>query len=210
MSLDGGEYNPRFIEGVGAVEGIAIYAGRIYWANSPGGANAGIGRANLDGGEANASWIVGEQNSLGGVAVDARPSPPTLLMPSLALRFRDKTSYNLRSGAALLGVYVPGQGELTVTSPGLSWAVSKGTVRYPGQGNSYLSFLRIRSGTGRQGKRIRAQLRQRGWARVRVDVTYTEDRFYPATASRKLILRRYPGARGGWVEHPKPPPSKHR
>src|SRR5262249_31422899 len=155
------------------------------------------GRANLDGSDPNPAWIPSTERGLRGVAVDARPTPPYLLLPSRSIRNRRNAFYNLRSGAALIGVYVPDQGQLTVTSPGLSWEVFGSSVRLAAEGGYYLWWIRIRAGNGATGRRIRSQLRGRGWAPVKLRMTYTQDRIYPVTAGRRLTLRRYEGASAG-------------
>lgn len=213
-NLDGGEVNEAFIPNTGFVDGIAIQDGRIYWnASWPGGPSS-IGRANLDGSEANPTWIPSSESGLGGIAVDARPTPPNLTLPSRPIRIDSRVEYNHRSGAALLSVYVPPhgplaapsppQGQLQVVSQGLSWKVFASTVSLPTRRGAYLWQVRIRSGSGAVGRRIRTQLRRRGWAQVKVRLSYSQERVYPVEATRKLILRRYPGARVGWVKPPLP------
>jgi hypothetical protein len=210
-NLQGGEVDETFIPNAGVVDGIAIQAGYIYWATRGPLGNASIGRANLDGSEADPAWITSGELEFGGIAVDDRPTPPYLILPSRSIRFAQNVEYNLRTGAVLLGVYVPPrgppgspsrpQGQLEVRSPGLSWKVAPSLVSEGG----YLWQVRIRSGKGRVGRRIRRQLRRRGWARVKVTLGYETERVYPVEATRKLILRRYPGASGEWVKHPGPP-----
>lgn len=212
-NLQGGEIESVFIPETGALGGVAVQAGHIYWAASWSGGGTSIGRANVDGSEADPAWIPSsERLELGGVAVDERPTPPSLILPSRPIRLVSNVQYNLRTGAVLLGVYVPPKGplpspspppgRLAVTSPGLSWKVFTSTASLPSQGGSSLWQVRIRSGSGAVGRRIRAQLRRRGWARVTVHLSYTQERVYPVEATRKLILRRYRGARAGWVKHP--------
>lgn len=214
-NLEGGEVNDAFIPSTGFVDGIAIQAGHIYWdARWPGGTSS-IGRANLDGSETNPTWIPSSDPELGGIALDARPAPSYLTLPSRPINLVPNVEYNLRSGAALLGVYVPPhgplsapsppQGQLKVVSQGLSWKVFGSTVSHSAHGGSYLWQVRIRSGGGVVGRRIRTQLRHRGWARVTVRLSYTQERVYPVEATRKLILRRYSSASAGWVKHPGPP-----
>lgn len=207
-NLEGGEANDTFIPDAGVVDGIAVQAGRIYWAAKWPGGTSSIGRANLDGSEADPTWIPSGEPELGGVAVDERPTAPYLILPSQPIRFVPRVEYNLRSGAALLGVYVPPQGppvaaslpqgQLAVTSPGLSWKVFGSTVPHPVQGGFYLWHVRIRPSSGPLGRRIRTQLRRRGWVRVEVRLRYEQERVYPVEATRRLILRRYRGATAGW------------
>jgi hypothetical protein len=218
-NLEGGDIDLDFIPEVGATKGIALHGGHIYWAGRLGNSTASIGRARLDGSGVDTAWISSSVPGLfGGVAVDARPTPPNLLLPSRSLRFARNVRYNLGSGAVLLGVYVPPlgppaissppQGQLRVTSPGLGWKVFGSTVRLPVEGNYYLWWIRIRPGKGAVGRRIRSQFRQRGWARVKVRLRYETERVYPVEATRTLILRRHRGARNGWVRRPGRPPRK--
>jgi hypothetical protein len=213
-NLEGGEVNDAFVPDAGVTNGIAIQAGRIYWdALWPDGTSS-IGRANLDGSEATPKWIPSGEPELAGVALDARPTPPYLTLPSRPISLVPNAEYNLRSGAVRLGVYVPPHGSLSAPSPpqgqlkvisrGLSWKVFGDTVPHAANGGAYLWQVRIRSGRGAVGRRIRSQLRHRGWAAVTVRLSYTEERVYPVEATRKLILRRYRGASAGWVKHPGP------
>ena len=213
-NLDGGEVNEAFIPDTGVVGGIAVQAEHIYWVAKRPGEASSIGRAKLDGSEASPTWIASNEFGLHGIAVDARPTPPYLTLPSRPIRIVPSTEYNLRSGAARLSVFVPPhgspsmssppQGRLKVVSRGLSGKVFGSTVPRPADGGAYLWQIRIRSGRGPVGRRIRTQLRERGWARVKVRLTYTQERVYPVEATRKLVLRRYPGANGDWVKHPPP------
>ena len=197
-NLQGGEVEDAFIPEAGGLDGIAVQAGPHLWAASRPGGSSSIGRANLDGSGADPAWIPSGELELGGVAVDERPAPPSLALPSRPIRLVSNVQYNLRSGAVLLGVYVPPQGplpspsppqgQLAVTSPGLSWKVFTSTALLPSQGGSSLWQVRICSGSGAVGRGIRAQLRRRGWARVTVRLSYTQERVYPVEVTRKLIL----------------------
>lgn len=218
-NLEGEEIDHGFIPDTGAVNGIALDSAHIYWAGGPSNGNATLGRANLDGGEAQPAWISSNSvDLLGGVAVDARSVPPYLTLPSRAIRLADSFDYNLRSGAVLLGVYVPpqgplysaspAQGQLTVVSQGLSWKVFPSPIALPSQGGSSLWQVRIRSGKGKVGRRVRSQLRSRGWARVKVRLRYETARVFPVEEVQRVVLRRYRGAAGGWVKHPGPPPRR--
>ena len=189
----------ELVSEAGGVQGIALDATHIYWSD---GAD-GIGRANLDGSQAQPRWIVGPEMGLG-VAVDARPTPPPLTLPSRPVLFARNAEYNLHSGAARIGAYVPGQGELRVTSPGLSWKVLRSSVPRPSWAGAFLWTVTFRAGRGTVGKRIRSQLRRKGWAPVKLRLEYTQARVYPVSATRRLILRRYPGAAAVWVKHPRP------
>ncbi len=212
-SLDGEEVEQGFIPSVGDLNGIAVDEGHVYWSTRPAGI-AAIGRAGLDGSRVEPTWIAGSTSSnFRGIAVDAKPTPPELTLPSRPIRFKRVIEYNLRSGAARLGVFVPPGtpfvnprlppgGQLSVTSPGLSWKVSQSDISPIGEGGYFLWSLRIRSGAGEVGKRIRSQLRRRGWAAVNLHLEYSRDRAYPVSGRRRVILRRYRGARAGWIKHP--------
>jgi hypothetical protein len=188
----------KLVPEAGGVQGIALDATHVYW-------NTGdsIGRANLDGSQAQPQWIAGSGVG-GGVAVDARPTPPPLTLPSRPILFARSAEYNLHAGAARIGAYVPGQGELRVTSPGLSWKLLRGTVPHPAWAGNFLDRVTFRAGRGPVGKRIRSQLRRRGWAPIALHLEYIQERVYPVTATRRFILRRYPGAAAVWVKHPRP------
>lgn len=204
LDLDGEAAAETLVSGVGAVEGITLDDNYMYWANWGEDNVASIGRARLDGSEVNPRWIVSPERQLLGVAVDGRPVPPLLLLPSRPISFAANAEFNLRSGAARIETYVPGQGDLRVTSPGLSWKVFRTTILRPARAG-YQWGVRFRAGSGKVGKRIRKQLRARGWAAVTLHIEYTQSRIYPTTASRRFILRRYPGAKARWVKHPRPP-----
>jgi hypothetical protein len=214
-NLEGGELDPNFIPGTGLVEAIAIGAGHIYWASETQGS---MGRANLDGSEANSAWLPTGERELDGIAVDEGSTPPFLTLPSRSIEPDTKVEYNVRSGAVRFGVYVPPegplarpsppQGELRVTSPGLSWAVLPGSVASATHGGAYDWQVRVRSGSGAVGRRIRTQLRLRGEARATVQLSYSAPRAYPVEGTMTLTLRRYPGAAAVWTNHPHLPKIK--
>ena len=205
LDLEGEGPPQPLVTGVGGVEGIALDGAHLYWSNRGEGAVGSIGRAGRDGSDADPRWIVSPEDNLLGVAVDARPSPPPLLLPSRPVLFARNAEYNLRSGAVRIGTYVPGQGELRVTSPGLAWSVVRSDVPRAAWANAYLWQVRFRPGSGKVGKRLRGQLREQGWATVVLRLEYTQDRIYPVAAKRRFVLRRYPGAASAWVKHPHPP-----
>ncbi len=126
-NLEGGEIDRSFIPEAESAGWIAVQSGQIYWVSSAR-EDASIGRANLDGTDVDPAWIPSTERGFWGLAVDPRPTPPYLILPSPSIRFGQNVLYNLRSGAVLAGVYVPGQGRLTVTSSGLDWKVFGSTV----------------------------------------------------------------------------------
>jgi hypothetical protein len=203
-ALDGEGSGETLVSGVERLGGLAVDGGHLYW-SYPGETSDAISRAELAGGDVEQSWIAGIAAGTG-VAVDARLTPPPLDLPGRAIRFILKVAeYNLRAGAARVGVYVPGEGDLRVTSPGLSWKVLRNVLPPPDVTNTNLWQVRFRAGTGAVGRRIRTQLRRRGWAKVTLHLEYTLPRTYPVTAQRRFVLRRYPGASAAWVKHPTPP-----
>lgn len=216
LNLALGEPEPEFIPHLGTVEGIAVQGGQIYWVSDLSGTGTSdIGRAHLDGSGVEPAWISVAERELGGVAVDPQPTPPALTLPARGIVSAPKLEFNVRSGAVLLGVYVPAtgplrfptapQGSLAVTSSGLSWTVLQAGGPYALHSGDYLWNVRIRSGSGKVGKRIRTQLRKRGWAQVNVHLAYTAPRSHTVEATRKVTLRRYPGAAAGWTKHPRRP-----
>lgn len=202
-NLDGTERDPTFIADTGGVEGIATDAGHIYWVDmAPGGA-AGIGRAELDGGEPERAWIPpdpngfvgGGQSNVLGVAVDARPSPPPLLL-SASLSFGRVTHFP-RSGRASVEVWVPRWGDLQVSAPGLACRVIAGSVSDPSGSGPLRWRVRVRPLNGPVGKRIRAKLKRKGAVTVTLTASFNAQRTPPATATKSLrLLERKPVRRG--------------
>jgi len=155
-SLNGLEVDPDFITGVGGVPSIAVHGGHIYWADWREGMNySTIGRANLDGSEVIRSWIATQTFNVGGVAVDARPTPPPLPLPSRPIRF-GRVRHNLENGSAVLDVWVPARGDLVVTAPKLGWRVLKGTPPPYGEG-SFRWRLKVWPGRTGFGAKVRKQ-----------------------------------------------------
>jgi hypothetical protein len=69
-TVAGGDVDPTFITGAHEAEGVAIFGGHIYCANSGSGA---IGRANVDGTDVDQNFITG-LTGLTGIAVDGGPA----------------------------------------------------------------------------------------------------------------------------------------
>jgi hypothetical protein len=188
-NLDGSEPDLDFISGLpGHVGSIALDAGHVYWTEWHEGMNyASIGRANLDGSGVNGGWILTQWFNLGGLAVDARPTPPPRPVPSRPIRF-GQLRHNLRTGAATLDVWVPARGDLTVTSPVVGWKVLKGNPPAALQG-SFRWLLKIWPGKkGKVAKNLRAQLRNKGKASVALTLSYAEEAQLPVTASKRISL----------------------
>lgn len=192
VRINGSERQPGFITGVGGVSAIALDAGHLYWADQPEGMSyASVGRANLDGSGALRSWISTESFSLGGVAVDGRPSPPPLPLPSRPIRF-GQTRHDERTGSVVVDVWVPERGELVLEAPRLEWKVLKGPEPPPWRGGSFRWRLKVwPGGTNAKAKQIRASLRNKGWAKVALRVSYAETGQLAETAVKRITLLRH-------------------
>lgn len=187
--LDGTEVEPSFITGVGGVSSIAVANGRIYWTDRPNGmAYASIDTATL-GLAPVRDWINPPAFDIGGVAVDARPSPPRLPLPSRPITF-GKVRHDKRVGSLVVDVWVPERGDLSLIAPKLGWKVLKGPEPPPWRGGSFRWRLKVWPGTSAKGKKIRTRLRNKGWARVALRVSYAEEGQLPLTAVKRLALRK--------------------
>jgi hypothetical protein len=133
-------------------------------------------------------WIAPPLFSIGGVAVDAKPSPPPLPLPSRPF-YIGKLSHSLKDGSATLNIGVPERGDLVVTAPGIGWKVNKGPTPPSYHHGSFTWRLKIWPGKTRFGKKIRTRLRNKGWAKVALRLTYTEEGQLPATRVKPLVLR---------------------
>jgi hypothetical protein len=197
---------PGFITGLGWVASIAVDAAHVYWTDQPEGMTYGsIGRAGIDGGEVTRTWIPSHRFNLDGVAVDGRPSPPPLPLPSRPLRF-GKVRHNLKDGTAVLDVFVPERGELRVTSPGIRWHVDKGPEPPPYRFGNFTWRLKVWPGRTRFGQKVRAGLRHRGRALLNLQVSYAEEGQLPMTAQKRLALLQYrkPAKKKGRRSAPSP------
>lgn len=200
VTRDGLLRQSAFITGPDHVVGIAVDAGHIYWMNVPEGMNySSIGRANIDGSDANRSWIPTQRFNATSVAVDGRPSPPPLPLPSQPVRF-GKLRHNLKAGTAVLNVFVPERGELTVTSPGIGWSVDKGPEPPPYRFGIFTWRLKLWPGRTRFGQKVRASLRNRGRALLNLQLSYAEEGQLPMTAAKRVAL----------LQHRKPAKKKGR
>jgi hypothetical protein len=106
----GGDVDPTFITGADQPEGVAIYGGRIYWAN---GGNGTIGRANLDGTDVEQNFITG-LNGPTGIAVDGGPAGTA--SPSQGGLWFASRAVGTASPAKVLTVTNTGSGVLKVKS----------------------------------------------------------------------------------------------
>ncbi len=192
-SLDGSEYDPDFVAAAEGVSDIATDASHIYWAARPSGSSpATIGRARLDGTESQPTWIPAAtemQSSILGVAVDARPTPPPLILPGRPIRF-GKAKHHTRAGTVVLDVWVPDWGTLDVGCPGLRCRVIADTTPNPEQGGYLRWRAFLKPLKGRAGLRIRNQLKRKGVASATVNATFTSKRSEPVSAVRHLKIRK--------------------
>jgi virginiamycin B lyase len=186
---DGAGVDPAFITGVDHVGGIAVDSGRIYWINTPEGMHySTIGRAGIDGSDVNKSWIPTQKFNATGVAVDGRPSPPPLPLPSRPF-YIGKLSHSLEDGSAILNIGVPERGDLVVNAPGIGWKVNKGPTPPPYHHGSFTWRLKIWPGKTRFGKKIRTRLRNKGRAPITLHLTYAEEGQLPASTVKRIVLR---------------------
>jgi hypothetical protein len=189
-SLDGGEVLQDLVSGLDSPCGVAVDGTHVYWAGwfSQDGL---VGRASLDGSGVNKSLVSAPfYRASCGVALDSRlfrPPPPP---PSRPIHF-GKLKHNLRTGSVLLTVVVPASGELTVTSPGVGWALLKGKPTPPNVGGSFTWRLKVWPGkNGPAARRIRRQLRKEGKAPLTLDLSYTEDGHLPHPEVKQFALIR--------------------
>jgi len=186
--LDGNEIDYDFITATGLVSNITAEGGHLYWTDQPEGmAYSSIDRATL-GLAPVRDWITPAVFRIGGVAVDSRYSPPPLPLPSRPIRF-GQVRHNLRKGTAVLDVWVPARGDLVATSPKIGWRVLKGNPP-PYVEGSFRWRLKLWPGTSAKGRRIRAQLRSKGRAKLTLRLSYTEEGQLPYTATKHLTLRK--------------------
>lgn len=185
---DGIFRQPEFITGLGWVASIAVDADHVYWTDQPEGMTYGsIGRAGIDGSGVTRTWIPSHRFNLDGVAVDARPSPPPLPLPSRPIRL-GKVRHDLKTGTAELDVVVPERGELSVTSPGIGWKVDKGPPPPPYRAGSFTWQIKLWPGKTGFGQKIRTRLRNRGRAVLNLQLSYAEEGQLPLTAEKRLAL----------------------
>lgn len=189
-SLDGGEVLQSLVTGLDNPCGVAVNSTHVYWAGwlSEDGL---VGRANLDGSGVEKSLVsVPFYRASCGVALDSRVFRPPPPPPSRPIRF-GKLKHDLHTGAVLLTVVVPASGELSVTSPGVGWAVLKGRPTPPYVGGSFTWRLKVWPGkSGPAARRIRRQLKKTGKAPLALDLTYAEDGRLPRPEVKRFALIR--------------------
>ena len=187
-TLDGVLREDDFIPGLEEIRDIAVDGGHVYWVDRRNGMYfASIGRASLDGGDVNRSWIPTQSFSVAAVAVDGRPSPPPLPLPSQPFDI-GLVRHNVRFGTAVVDVSVPHRGELVLTSPAIGWKVLKGPEPPPALQGWFRWRLKVWPGRTRLGRKIRTRLRNRGWAPLTLHLSYAEEGQLPVTAEKRLFL----------------------
>jgi hypothetical protein len=185
---DGSGVDPDFITGLDHVGTIAVDSGRLYWINTPEGMNySTIGRAGTDGSDVNRSWIPTQKFNATSVAVDARPSPPPLPLPSRPF-YIGKASHDRKDGSAVLHIGVPERGDLVVNAPGIGWKVNKGPEPPPYRFGAFNWRLELWPGRTRFGRKVRKRLRNKGRAQLTLQLTYTEEGQLPLTVEKRLAL----------------------
>jgi hypothetical protein len=186
--LDAGDPEPGFVTGIGSVESIAVDAGHVYWTDRPEGMSfSSVGRVGIEGSEATRSWIPTDEFSLGGVAVDARPAPVALPLPSGSFTF-GKVRHRPGRGTVVIDVWVPRRGQLTLVSPHLGWRVLTGPPPPAHVEGGFRWRLKLWPGRSDFGRRVRAQLRRRGRARLTLRVSYAETGQLPVERTKAIAL----------------------
>jgi sugar lactone lactonase YvrE len=191
--IDGSDPEPSFIPTPGRPCGVAVDAAHVYWANyiEPG---TFVSRANLDG--TGAAPLVGAQfyAAMCGVALDSRVfQPRPILVPaSSPIRF-GPIERRKRGRLLVLPIYVPGRGDLTVTSPRkIGWRLDKGTSPPPWRGGSFRWHLKVWPGSGRVGKRIRRQLQNHRQAPVVLGFRWEEQGHSSVTSNKPIVFAPLP------------------
>ncbi len=191
VRLDGSEPNPAFLTGLGGVGSIAVDAAHVYWTDTREGmVYSTIGRADISGAAPDRNWIATESFNVDDLAVDPRPTPPPLPLPSRPIRV-GQMRHNVKAGLVALDVWVPARGDLVLSSPELGWTVLKGNPP------SYVagSFRwRLKVWPGRRGRiaaRIRRQLHRSGRAAVTLHLSYNETGQLPVTVTKRVTLLKH-------------------
>jgi hypothetical protein len=206
VTYDGSFRQMDFITGLEEVSDIAVDSGHVYWVDRRWGMNnASIGRANLDGSDINRAWIPTQSFSVDAIAVDARPSPPPLPLPSRPISF-GKVRHNLKAGSAVLDVWVPARGELALSSPMIGWKVLKGPEPPPYLQGSFRWRLKLWPGKTRFGEKTRTLLHDQGRAVLNLKLSYAEEGQLPVVAEKRLALlqHRRPATKKGRHGAPSP------
>ena len=176
-------------------------ASHIYWVGRSTSGFATVGRADLDGGNPDPGGSPPANSPSGELPLTGIPH----LRPSPCRRGRSSSAEmrNSISGPVRrVSESTFREGSLKLETRGLSWKVFRSAVPHPAQGGTFLWYVRIRPKRGAAGRQIRSALRRRGWAPVTLHAVYEEERVYPTSADRRLVLRRDVGASPGWVKHP--------
>ncbi|HET6997454.1 MAG TPA: hypothetical protein VFI03_02605 [Solirubrobacterales bacterium] len=191
VRADGSDPEPSFISGLGRVSSVTVADGRVYWGDEfEGPSYATIGTATI-GGPPVRNLIQTSAFAVRGIAVDRRLTPPPLPLPSRSFTI-GKVMTNAREGSATIVLSVPERGDLVVTAPKLGWKVDKGPEPPPWRGGSFWWRLKVWPGQGKGApNRIRTQLRNKGWARVALRLSYNETGQLPVTQVKRIVLRKH-------------------
>jgi hypothetical protein len=179
-NIDGSSPEPGFIPLLRSPCGVAASSSHVYWANwnEPG---IFVSRANLDGSAA--APLVGEQfyQASCGVALDSRVFQPRPKPPSFPIQFGQ--AKRLKKGRLLvLPIYIPEQGNLTLTSPRIGWRLEKGPVTSPQW------TLKVWPGKGRVGKQIHRRLRNKGRASIVLNFTWEHGGRLPIPVTKRVTF----------------------
>jgi hypothetical protein len=187
--IDGSSVDEAFVVGVERPCGLAVDGEYLYWMEST--LDGGVGRATLEGG-AVSRRIIGSLHYSCGVAVDSVVVGPAFVLPTPQPSpcSIDAVKFNKRKGFAFVRVIGPPHGSLTVRTRGLIGRVLSSPPP-PMVHGSWRWWVKVRPrDSGYVARRIRARLKRRGRARVRLRIKCEESGKTAATAMRRFALRR--------------------
>lgn len=193
-NLDGSEVEPEFITGLTQPCGLALDGQHLYWAERSGG--EGVGRASIDG-NIEARRLIGGPVECG-LAVDSltAPPPPVFGPPTnVGQCLFGSFKPNRRTGGGDLSLAAAVHAPLRVRTRGLRWQVltEEAPPWHGGRRNWHIRLWPANKGPA--AKRIRADLRERGRAPIKIRVRCGESREPSAISTpnemiRTIILRR--------------------
>lgn len=200
-NLDGSNIEPHFITGLTLSPcGVALDSEHLYWVQQSGG--GGIGRASLDG-VIQAPRLIGGPVECG-LAVDSliAPPPPVFEPPTnVGSCLFGSFEPNRRTGGGVLSLVAAAHAPLRVRTRGLHWQVltEEAPAWLGGRRNWQIRLWP--ASKGRAARRIRADLKGRGRAPIKLRVRCGESRepseiSTPNEMTRTIILRRALPKRG--------------